>query len=95
MQLSDIIDKRTGISIGLCLTLAVPLTMGAWKLSSTVAQVSRDVAAINDQLGQAYTITQASEDALREALANPGHKVPDPRHPGQYLVVELPRDTQD
>lgn len=35
-----------------------------------------------------YSINQASEDALREALANPGHSTSDPRNPGQFFRVE-------
>jgi len=36
-----------------------------------------------------YNLPMAAEDALREAIANPGHRVPDPRSPGEYIVVHL------
>lgn len=37
---------------------------------------------------EGYTKTEASEQALRHAIANPGVKVPDPRNPGQYFHVQ-------
>ncbi|MEM9019953.1 MAG: hypothetical protein AAGC44_05260 [Planctomycetota bacterium] len=74
------IDKDSRISLGLMLTLTVPMLWIAVKVHKIEAKQA-----------QAYTITQASEDALREAIANPGHKVPDPRDPGQLIVVEQTR----
>ena len=38
-----------------------------------------------------YSLTSASEDALRMAVENPGMRVPDPRHPGSVIVVEVGR----
>ena len=35
-----------------------------------------------------YGMSRASEDALRHALANPGHRVPDPRHPDRIISTE-------
>lgn len=46
---------------------------------------------VRDLKADRYTLPMASEDAMREALANPGHRVPDPRNPGQYFVVEEAR----
>jgi len=71
------ITKETTISIGLLLVILAPVSWIAVKVSKIEAQ----------QAG-AYSLTQASEDALREAIANPGHKVPDPRQPGMLIVVE-------
>lgn len=44
-----------------------------------------DVIGFNDNR---FDLTMKSEDALRTALLNPGLKVPDPRNPGQYFLVE-------
>ena len=35
-----------------------------------------------------YTLTMASEKALRTAIENPGMRVPDPRDPSRVIVVE-------
>lgn len=53
--------------------------------------IYRDVQDLKKREGDNYTISQASEDALREAIANPGHRVPDPRSPGEYIVAGIPR----
>ena len=37
-----------------------------------------------------YSLTMASERALREAIENPGLRVPDPRDPTRIIVVEVP-----
>jgi len=34
-----------------------------------------------------YTLTMASEKALRTAIENPGIRVPDPRDPNKIIVV--------
>jgi hypothetical protein len=36
-----------------------------------------------------YSTTKACEDALRNAIANPGIRFSDPRNPGVYIRVEV------
>ena len=49
--------------------------------------MSAKIDALTIQMGDRYTLTMAAENALREAMANPGHSVPDPRNPGQFFSV--------
>jgi len=41
----------------------------------------------NELKDDRYTLTYASEIALREAIENPGHKTIDPRNPTQVFQV--------
>ena len=71
------ITKNTAVSISL---VAVLLGFAFWlgRVYFIVQSLSED----------RYSLPMASEDALREALFNPGHKVPDPRNPGSWIVVQ-------
>ena len=42
---------------------------------------------LDDAKDERYRMTNASEDALRMAMENPGLRVPDPRNPGRVLVT--------
>jgi len=64
-------------------TTAVTTT---WWLATELSQIRVELSSYeNDR----YTLTMASENALREAMANPGLSVPDPRHPGEYFQVTI------
>lgn len=61
-----------------------------WYLSAKMSKYeSRMQSVENDR----YTLTMASEKALREAIENPGFRVPDPRDPTNIIVVEVPEST--
>lgn len=40
-----------------------------------------------------FTLTAASEAALRTAIENPGLRIPDPRDPSKVFVVDVGRRT--
>jgi hypothetical protein len=115
---TGLIDRNTGLSIG----LAVIIVGASLMLGRELNGIERDIAevrkatvsiehnaaviatnarklmvieaeieAIKVASADRYTLTAASEDAFRHAIANPGVKVPDPRHPGDFIVVDRGR----
>lgn len=90
-----VIDRNTGISIGVMVLVVgaiVTCTIFLQGIKAEVAtasiRIDNIVAATEDAKDDRYRMTNASEDALREAIENPGHRVPDPRNPGSVFVVE-------
>ena len=53
------------------------------QLAALIAQFDL---AYNDR----FTLTMMSEYALRDAIANPGKSIPDPRDPHKNIIVRLP-----
>lgn len=80
LQTDGLLTKRTKIELGLVL-LVVTMAITATTLT-TRALIK--IESINEDR---YTLTQASEDAFRNAIANPGLRFSDPRNPGNYIVV--------
>jgi len=79
-------NKMTLAFIGGLLTI-VTTGMGAtWMLSSKFTDMQNQLDTVNEDR---YTLTQASERALRTAIANPGMNVPDPRNPSNIIVVQV------
>jgi len=78
------IDGETKVKIGWAVgILAFLFATAAWANSIT----NRLETAMTDR----FTLTQASEQALRHAIANPGIRVPDPRSPGLFFQVDKTR----
>lgn len=86
----------------LCVTLVTTGWGAAWYVSSMVKkfdsgrvslqqeveQIKKAVDAIRvDASTDKYTLSAASENALRTAIENPGMRVPDPRNPSDIFVV--------
>ena len=65
---------------------------GAWFLAGKANEMDAMQNSINqiesDALKDRYTLTAASEKALRTAIENPGHRVVDPRDPNKIIVVK-------
>ena len=65
---------------------------GAWFLAGKANEMDAMQKSINqiesDALKDRYTLTAASEKALRTAIENPGHRVVDPRDPSKIIVVK-------
>ena len=81
------IDRNTGLTIGVLVPLIAGVVWVATSVNTLTSRMTSIENTMKRQQNEAYSITQASEDAFREALRNPGHYVPDPRNPGQYIVV--------
>lgn len=75
------IGESSKVTIG----LMVLILGGVVAVTALVVRIETKLASI---MADRYSLSMAAEDALREAIANPGHRVPDPRKPGQYIVVE-------
>ena len=76
MTISDNTKIKAGVviaAIAACCTLAVTL----FGLRSDVDEIKAN----------RWTLAQQCEHALRTAIFNPGMKVPDPRSPGQSILV--------
>lgn len=93
------ISKETNIQLGFAVTvltsLAGVLVGGAvfvmndreWKLNM-LRDIKEIRTTMDNNTADRYTLSMASEDAMRESIMNPGHRVPDPRNPGKVIVVE-------
>lgn len=89
------ITKETKISLSLALLLVscTGAVVGSiWRFAGRVDEVTRQTEQVNVKLesmkSEMFTQSQAAEQALRTAMLNPGLRVPDPRNPGQVIVVE-------
>ena len=67
-------------------SIMVTALSATWYLS---AKMSNYEARMRGVEADRYTLTMASEKALREAIENPGFRVPDPRDPSKIIVVEM------
>jgi len=87
--------------MSICVVLVGTGWGAAWYIARTVTYFDEgrkalqyDVDAIRQSMALAdadkYTLTAASEKALRTAIENPGMRVPDPRNPNVIIEVRLP-----
>lgn len=58
-------------------------------LAVVVAKIDGLMKDLDAAKDERYRMTNASEDALRMAIENPGLRVPDPRNPGKVFVVQV------
>lgn len=75
------ISKKTTITLGAVGGVALVVITFVWQTATLKADI---VAQLKDN----WTLPMQSEFAARQAIANPGQKVPDPRNPGQFFEVE-------
>lgn len=77
-----ILSEKTRIAVGVGAGFGIvfALVTGTW----TLAGIYNRFRLLEDD---AYGLSRACEVALREAIENPGHRVPDPRDPKQIIVV--------
>jgi len=95
-----VVTPQTGVSLGGMATIgAIIIWIVNAAVASRVSEIKHEneirfmeIRELIDDNTKAsldrYSLSHASEDAFREAIGNPGHKVPDPRNPGQYIIVE-------
>lgn len=90
------INPNTRITVGLVVTILAVGIGATWQLARVVtdqfAGVRDEIASLKTGLDAVktdrYTLTAASETALRTAIENPGMRVPDPRNPAHVFVVD-------
>ena len=82
---------RVTLAIGALLSILGAIATGAWVVAGyakdityQISDLRRDVSKLGSEQ---FTVSMASEYALRDAIANPGRRVPDPRNPGQFFEV--------
>lgn len=83
-MLAITINDSTGLSISLVASLIVTIvSCSVWIVKKLSALTSR----VDKLEADHYTRSEAAENALRFAIANPGLSVPDPRNPDKVIVV--------
>ena len=93
------ITQNTKVTIGLVGSVLVVGIGATWTLATVIVNqfsgIRSEITTLNTGLEQVktdlYTLTAASETALRTAIENPGMRVPDPRSPGKVFVVDTAR----
>jgi len=77
--------------VGGMLVLTISFIGGTWKLALVMNTMTTQIINLHDDLenvkSNSYTLSRASEQALRTALENPSLRVPDPRDPNKLIVV--------
>lgn len=79
--------QSSPVSLGdLLLIVTVICSSGAavWRISSLVSGLNTR---LEDLEKDKFGMSQVCELALRQSIANPGMRVPDPRHPGEIIQV--------
>lgn len=78
------ISKDSKITIGAAILIASTFVGGTITLARKLDSLENRLSALESSN---YTVSQAVEAAYAEAMANPGHKVPNPREPNKLFVV--------
>ena len=108
-MLASNLDKNTINAIALVASLFTVIGTGVgatWWLSgqfnfvgNEIKQIRQEAILTRNQIEEFqennYNLAAASEQAFREAMANPGHKVPDPRDPSQIIVVKITENNNE
>lgn len=102
------LGPNTKVTLGAACAVVLSLGGIAWgaasyvggKFDATNAKFDKAelaISALGIDLGAVkadrFTMTAASEHALRTALENPGLRIPDPRDPSKVFVVDVGRRT--
>lgn len=81
------LDKNTRLTVAAAVT-AIGLAISAtWWVAHQLGAIRQELKDLKSASSSAMTVAAASEQALREAIENPGHRVPDPRDPNRIIVV--------
>ena len=81
------ITPDTQVTIGVALTCIATAVTCTWTLARKWAKLEDQMDALTDKFGDSYTLTRACEVALRHAIEDPTHRVPDPRDPRRVISV--------
>jgi hypothetical protein len=71
----------------ICGSVIVSSATVGWWLGRKVIRVETAIKTLEEFKADTMTIPMAEATALRMAIENPGIRVPDPRRPGQVIVV--------
>lgn len=81
-------ETRVKITTGLLVSLCCAAVVFGWRGSELLSRIDTRISKVEQDR---YSLTAASEQALRMAIENPGLGVPDPRDPNRIIVVK-PQD---
>ncbi len=63
------------ITIGVAIAAVAGAAVGTWHVFDALSEVNQRLDSLEKHVGERYTLAAASEQALREAIENPGHRV--------------------
>ena len=81
------LSQDSKITMGVAGTLGLLAVSATWWVGAQLSDMNQRLDALEKNVGERFTLAAASEQALREAIENPGHRVPDPRDPSQIIEV--------
>lgn len=81
------LSQDSKITMGVAGTLGLLAIGATWHVGVQLSAINQRLDQLEKNVGERFTLTAASEQALREAIENPGHRVPDPRDPSQIIEV--------
>ena len=81
------LTQDTKVTIGVVFIALSGAVTGTWWLGTQISQLNNRLDRLDSLIGDRFSMTQASETALRLAMENPGMRVPDPRDPSQVIEV--------
>lgn len=88
---AETISNETGIAVGLAVVVIGSAISTAVWLTQVIgglrAKIDESLGRLDALEREQMTVDRAAELALRQAIENPGHRVPDPRNPGKVVVV--------
>jgi len=89
------LSNDTKITLGTAVALVSISISATWWFSKQLDGFRQDLSALSARLGQNedkmptfYSLSAASEQALRMAIENPGLRIPDPRDPNRIIEVK-------
>ena len=84
---AGLIDRQTAVPIGSAAAVIGVVIVGLTMLNTWLSDFETRMLILEGGVADRYTLTQAAEDALRNAIANPTLRFHDPRNPGEYITV--------
>lgn len=88
---AETISNETGIAVGLAVVVIGSAISTAVWLTQVIgglrSKIDESLGRLDALEREQMTVDRAAELALRQAIENPGHRVPDPRNPGKVVVV--------
>lgn len=87
-EIEQTVSKSSKVTVGLLVAsagMAIPVMIACtaflWSLKLDVHDMKGDIVSLKESV---YSVQDAREDALREAMENPDHIVPIPKDPLNY-----------
>jgi hypothetical protein len=82
------LSNDSKVTLGVAGSLGLLAVSATWWVALQLSDIDMRLDAMERNVGERFTLAAASEAALREAIENPGHRVPDPRDPNNIIEVK-------